>query len=471
MYRTKALLSLAVILSIASASTAFNIVYVDVNGPNDPGSGTFEDPFRRIQTGINAAANGDIVQIQPGVYTGPGNYDLDLNGKSITIRSSDPNDADVVDNTIIDPNFAGRGFYIHSGEDTICTISGLTIRNAYVAIGNNGAGIYCYNCSPIISNCVIRDCFAEGGSGGGICLSYGSATIINCTITGNTAGHYGYGGGISCQFSSPTIIGCTIKGNTATITGGGIDSGKSEPNIFNCIIVNNNAAAGGGINCYYPGTSRVVNCTIAGNWADYLGGAVFCWSGGGAIIENSLLWANSASEGTQLGIEGEGTVSIAYCDVQDGNLYDPCERLNWDGGNMDSDPCFASFDPNGDPNMWDLHLQSAYGRWDQNSQTWLTDSNTSLCIDAGDPNSEWSSEPWPNGKRINMGAYGGTSQASKNGNPADFNIDNSVNFVDFAQMANQWLVEQMCIEDLTNDGKVNFADIFIFAENWLWEKQ
>jgi hypothetical protein len=469
-YRTKALLSLAVILSIASASTAFNIVYVSVNGPNDPGSGTYEDPFRRIQDAIDIAANGDIVEIQPGVYTGYGNYNLDPNGKSITIRSIEPN---AVTNTIIDPNGAGRGFYIHSGEDTICTISGLTIRNAYVAIGNNGAGIYCYNCNPIISNCVIRDCSAEGGSGGGICLCYGSATVINCTITGNTAGHYGYGGGISCQFSSPTIIGCTINGNTATITGGGIDSGKSEPNIFNCIIIDNNAAAGGGINCYYPGTSHVVNCTIAGNRADYFGGGVYCWSQGNANIKNTILWANSAPEGTQLGLEEEGQASVTYCDAQGGQtgIYDPCEYLVWGQGNMDSDPCFALFTPNGDSNVWDFHLQSAYGRWNQNSQIWVTDSNTSLCIDAGDSNSDWMAEPWPNGKRINMGAYGGTSQASKNGNLADFNVDNLVNFVDFAQIANRWLVEQMCIEDLTNDGKINFADIAVFAENWLWERK
>ena len=530
MYRTKALLSLAVILSIASASIAFNIVYVSVNGPNDPGSGTYEDPFRRIQDAIDIAANGDIVEIQPGLYTGPGNYNLDPSSKSIIIRSSDPDDADVVDNTIIDPNFAGRGFYIHSGEDTICTISGLTIRNAYVAIGNNGAGIYCFNCNPIISNCIIRDCFAEGGSGGGICLCYGSATVINCTITGNTAGHYGYGGGISCQFSSPTIIGCTINGNTATITGGGIDSGKSEPNIFNCIIIDNNAAAGGGINCYYPGTSRVVNCTIAGNKADYFGGGVYCWSEGNAVIKNSILWANSASDGKQLGLQDNGSASVAYCDVQGGqtDVYDPCERLNWNGGNINSDPCFALFTPNGDPNIWDFHLQSVYGRWNStfyridlnNDGTinlveftrladvwlqqgtmpedldnsgivdwtdlelfaqyflatsqkdgWVSDSSTSPCIDAGAPNFDWTAEPWPNGKRINIGAYGGTNQASKNGNPADFNIDNSVDFVDFSQIANRWLVEQMCIEDLTNDGTVNFADISIFAENWLWEKK
>ena len=141
------------------------------------------------------------------------------------------------------------------------------------------------------------------------------------------------------------------------------------------------------------------------------------------------------------------------------------------GNNIDCDPCFASFDPNGDPNMWDFHLQSDYGRWNPNSQTWVTDSNTSTCIDAGDPNSEWSDESWPNGKHINMGAYGGTNQASKNGNPADFNIDGSVNFVDFAEFSDKWSAKEFCIEDLTNNGEVDSADLRIFAENWLWQRE
>ncbi|MGB8226219.1 MAG: hypothetical protein WCE45_05065 [Sedimentisphaerales bacterium] len=473
MYRIKILLGLAVILSVTSASIASNTIYVDVNGPNDPGSGTYNDPFRRIQAGINAAANDDVIQIRPGLYTGNGNYNLDPNGKSITIRSIDPNNPA---NTIIDPNGEGRGFYFHRGEDANCVIWGLTITNGVAdsTTGYNGGNIYCYISSPTIRNCIMRNGYAEG-SGGGLCCDYSYVTVINSTIKDNTAGgDYGYGGGISCQFlGSPTIIGCTINGNTATMTGGGIFSGGSEPNILNCIIIDNNAAAGGGINCYYSGTSHVVNCTIAGNRADYSGGAVFCWSGGGAIIENSILWANSASEGMQLGLQDEGQASVTYCDVQGGQtgVYDPCENLVWGQGNTDSEPCFASFDPEADPELWDFHLQSSYGRWNQNSHIWATDSNTSLCIDAGDPNSDWSGEPWPNGKRINMGAYGGTSQASKNGNPADFDIDNLVDFADFAKMANKWLAEQVCIEDLNNDGKVNFADISIFAENWLWTKK
>ena len=143
----------------------------------------------------------------------------------------------------------------------------------------------------------------------------------------------------------------------------------------------------------------------------------------------------------------------------------------WGSGNIDSDPCFASFDPNGDPNLWDFHLQSAYGRWAPNSQDWVCDVNTSPCIDAGDPNSDWSDESWPNGKRINMGAFGGTIQASMNGNPADFDIDGTVNFVDFAEFSNKWFSQEARIEDLTNNGVVDFADLHIFTGNWLWQRE
>ena len=44
---------------------------------------------------------------------------------------------------------------------------------------------------------------------------------------------------------------------------------------------------------------------------------------------------------------------------------------------------------------------------------WVYDSVTSPCIDAGDPEDEFSLEPEPNGGRINMGAYGNTIEASR----------------------------------------------------------
>jgi len=41
-------------------------------------------------------------------------------------------------------------------------------------------------------------------------------------------------------------------------------------------------------------------------------------------------------------------------------------------------------------------------------------------IDAGDPASAYDNEPAPNGKRVNLGAYGNTPQASK----TDFHTGN-----------------------------------------------
>ena len=121
-----------------------------------------------------------------------------------------------------------------------------------------------------------------------------------------------------------------------------------------------------------------------------------------------------------LHIPSRETVDVEYCDVLGG----------FPGtGNIDADPLFARpgywADPNdpnvpgnpSDPNaIWvdgDYHLKSQAGRWDPNSQSWVTDDVTSPCIDAGDPNSPVGDEPQPNGGRINMGAYGSTAEASK----------------------------------------------------------
>jgi len=73
---------------------------------------------------------------------------------------------------------------------------------------------------------------------------------------------------------------------------------------------------------------------------------------------------------------------------------------------------------------------------------------TSPCIDAGDPMSPIDHEPFPNGGRINMGAYGGTAEASKSyfGQPVceeiiagDINGDCIIDFKDFALMTLHWL--------------------------------
>lgn len=60
----------------------------------------------------------------------------------------------------------------------------------------------------------------------------------------------------------------------------------------------------------------------------------------------------------------------------------------------------------------DYHLKSTAGRHWPGPDLWFHDALTSPCIDAGDPDSDFSDEPIPNGGRINQGVYGGTAYAS-----------------------------------------------------------
>jgi len=169
--------------------------------------------YATIQAAIDDCVNGDEVVVEPNTYTGPGNRDIDFLGKAITVRSTDPNDPDIVAATVIDCNGVlsdkHRGFYFHSGEDYNSVLSGLTIKNGYAFVGG---GIFCDGASPTITNCTITR--NEAGYGGGLSLYNGSSLMITkCTISGNTAGK---GGGIECSFgSTATIRNCTITGNRA----------------------------------------------------------------------------------------------------------------------------------------------------------------------------------------------------------------------------------------------------------------
>jgi pectin methylesterase-like acyl-CoA thioesterase len=112
--------------------------------------------FRTIQDAVRAAVSGDEVVISPGVYRGPGNHDITLTDQAITIRSTDPLAAQVVETTVIDcagtPDEPRQGFYV-----TDCNgveISGLTITNGWATAG--GAA-FCKKSKLSLTHCRIRN--------------------------------------------------------------------------------------------------------------------------------------------------------------------------------------------------------------------------------------------------------------------------------------------------------------------------
>jgi len=298
--------------------------------------------YATIQEAIELAWDGVTIIVSEGSYT----ESINLRGKSLTIRSTDPNNPTVVRSTVIKrKNVEGPVdpvVIVSGGENTDCVIAGLTI--------SGGDGIYCDGTSPLILNC-----FITGARRGISSWDFSCPAITNCCIVGNELNGIG-----AWDFSCPAITNCYIVGN-------------KRRGVF---------IKDGDIGC----TGTIKNCTIAAN-----GEGVW----GISVITNSIIWGNSSTQ------VAEPNCIVTYSDIQDGF---PGE------GNINADPCFA------DPNSGDYHLKSQAGRWDPVSESWVQDDVTSPCIDAGDPASPFGFESAPNGGRINMGAYGGTYEASKSVN-------------------------------------------------------
>jgi hypothetical protein len=192
----------------------------------------------------------------------------------------------------------------------------------------------------------------------------------------------------------------------------------ASPTIANCLIVGNRSLNSQGGTVYAEDSEAVLtNCTIADNYADW-SGATLLLVDSNLTVTNCILW----NEATFREVRALGTSepTIQYCAV----------RGSWpDWGNIGEDPLFARpgawvsaaspgtvLIPQNPQAIWadgDYHLLSQPGRWDPDVAQWVEDGVTSPCIDAGLEESPVRAEPAPNGGRINMGAYGGTAEASR----------------------------------------------------------
>lgn len=466
------------------------------------GSGDFDN----IQDAINYSWHGDTIIVKPDLY----GENIYFNSRAITLTSENPDDPNVVNSTRI---VQGSGYAVtfDFGEGADSVLTGFTVF---------GRGIHCYASSPTIAKNVITDCDTGGIYGewyAAPIISHNTITnndsyglrdchglIIGNTISYNTCGLYGCDGeireneiihnsGISqgaglfvCNgIISNNIIawnnaagsnaaGGGLYGCGATISynlisdnsadagggqtwGGGLRGCNGE--IYNNIIVRNSATTGGG---FYSCNGTITNNTIVENVASGYGGGLNSCSGS---VKNNIIAFNTASYAG--GISGACDNSFNALWMNEGGNFGNGAIAGV--GDICQDPLFA------DTNNGDYHLQSVSGRWDANSQSWVKDDMNSPCIDAGDPSSDWTAELWPHGKRINIGAYGGTLEASMTpkviGNIADLNGDDIVNFQDFTCLANSWQVEEALLaEDLNRDNHVNGTDLFMFIYNWLWEE-
>lgn len=309
------------------------------------------------------------------------------------------------------------------GEDN-ARLDGFTIQGGR---GENGAGIFNVETSPVIANCVISDNLAERFGGGVMNVNGASAQFIGCRFQGNRAGESG--GAVANTAASPTFIECVFiqneaelaagaifntPGSDAVITscefrgnaaqnGGAIFTDQANPYISksqffdneaenfggaifnnqlsdnvitNCVFARNIAQTGrGGAIANQESGLFLLNCTVTENQASGTGGGIFC-NGRQLLVLNSIIWENVPRQFDIVDAELE----VNYSDI-DGAISGQ--------SNINFNPRFR------DPAHDDFSLQPQ-----------------SRCINAGTaqtaPEDDLADTARPQGNGIDMGAYEAT---------------------------------------------------------------
>jgi hypothetical protein len=189
--------------------------------------------------------------------------------------------------------------------------------------------------------------------------------------------------------------------------------GEGRDSVLRNLIIANSFI---GIFCAHSAAPTITNVTVVGNvyGAEAYGRTV-------PRITNSIFWGNSGSD-----LYG---CPAAYCCVERGAAGE---------GNFREDPLLV------DPENGDYHLRSQWGRYWPEHDVWVLDEVTSPCIDAGDPEADFSAEREPNGGRRDVGAHGGTAFANVSVPPfsADLNGDGVVDAADLDLFTSLWQQQQ-----------------------------
>jgi hypothetical protein len=306
--------------------------------------------------------------------------------------------------------FSGNGTTGHQINQAVPTVE-------HCLFGANGGGLYMFNRShATVRYCVVAGNVITTDNGGGILVNSGTdclPTLLNCTVAGNRSSLRGGGLAAIDAFSSSTVL------------------NQANPILRNCLFWDNSAALGGNeiyANNLYGGCSTISYTDLAGGVpGTSISGTV---SSLGGNINTNPLFAPAVS--------GTWTATGTF-DAVTGQTILTNSGAAWTSGQ------FASLFLNPSTNqfkqfviatnsattitVWgdaaalasngiaylvrDYHLQSAVGRWTQAG--WVMDETNSPCLNAGSPLDSYANEPAPNGNQIDMGAYGGTVEASKLG--------------------------------------------------------
>ncbi|HII07732.1 MAG TPA: hypothetical protein HA349_10585, partial [Methanotrichaceae archaeon] len=243
-----------------------------------------DDRSETIQGAVDAAWNGDKINVKEGTYNE--NVKID---KSLDVEGAG------ADKTIVDGGRVNRTFVVGENDDMVdVTLSDITIQNGSADKSTDcrgGGGVKNY-ATLEIKNALITNNEADCGGSGIKNEGSGTLKVVSSIITGNEAGK---GGGGIANNGLLLVKDSEITDNEAGAGGGGIANCGGTAIVKNTLISDNEAAnCGGGIKS--EGYLRVVDSTISGNEAGKGGGGIKN-KDGTAVVKNSDITGNSARTG------------------------------------------------------------------------------------------------------------------------------------------------------------------------------
>lgn len=358
MKRFTKIIFIASILSFFWLYSFPSTFWVDDDNCPGPGSGTYEDPYCEIQDAIDASSDGYTIIIRRGTYV----ENLDISGKTITLRSEEPLNSETVANTIIDGN-GSDVIYIH--YNSTVTINGLkivggalginckwadiTVENCIFANNSSTAILGCCSCPIDASNNLIVN---NGGSG----ISCGAHDDIQCYAQSNIIVDND-GSGIVNDAVIFNIEDNIIANNNGDglwlndiypssasrnmiISNSGYGVRFYQDYTDELDLENNIIAANENSGILYEYTTNIINNHFVSNQGsgieEYEGDAILCPPPANPIIKNNIIVKNS-----QYGIKisSEGSAQISFNDVWDNSLgnYYNCSPGT---GDISQDPLF-----------------------------------------------------------------------------------------------------------------------------------
>ena len=189
-----------------------------------------------IQAAINAASDGDTIQLAAGQYDIT--TTIDPGGKQVTILGTVDGNGDPT--SILDGGGTFRVLICQSGETSTTVFENLVVQNGNAE--RTAAGCTTLFQQPDPDQLHVQE--NNSGLDGGGMYNYDSSspTLTNCTFTSNNSGRDG-GGMCNGNSSSPTLTNCTFTSNNSGRDGGGMYNTSSNPTLTNCTFTRTTRAA------------------------------------------------------------------------------------------------------------------------------------------------------------------------------------------------------------------------------------